>query len=430
MKSVLKEVEAWREAGVITDDVAERIRAYYRDHENKGNSRLTIAFGILGALLVGLGLLLLVAHNWDTFPKGIKLTFAFLPLLATQGVAFVLIKRDRDSAGWREGCATLLTLSIAISISLVSQVYNINGDLAKFLEVWMILSLPVIYVLRSSMTLLLYVAGVTWFGLFGYEELWRTPTTHAIQLTYGILLIAALPWYVRLIRTKPGTTFTCLGHWFFACSVTLVIGTVAHEDWRWLGPAYVSLFGIFILLGQSDRLSGTRLIGNGFLVLGTTGTLALLFFLTFDDYWKTIGQLPIARLLPREFYAWCVLSGIGLVLLMARLSKHRFSELHGTELAFLLMVPITFLGFSHAGLAQSLVNGVVLMVAVATVWQGATENRLGRMNVGLLILTALVVCRFFDTNLSFLLRGIIFMAVGAGFFAANFWMVKKRNAHR
>jgi hypothetical protein len=41
----------------------------------------------------------------------------------------------------------------------------------------------------------------------------------------------------------------------------------------------------------------------------------------------------------------------------------------------------------------------------------------------------LAVCRFFDTDLSFIIRGLLFVTVGIGFFATNYWMIKKRKAN-
>lgn len=426
-KSVLKEVANWVEKGVITEGVAESIRIYYRESENKNSNRLTTAFGILGALLVGLGLLLLVAHNWDEFPRGIKLGFAFLPLVLTQTVAFVLVQRDVASAGWREGCATLLVLSIGVSISLVSQVYNISGDLAKFLLVWMTLSLPVIYLLRSSMACLLYFAGVTWFGALGYDEPLRTAP---FFIKYGLLMTAGLPWYFRLIRTKPGATFTCLHHWLIAGSAAIVLGTCSYQNSAWVLPAYISLFGVLIILGQSNELSNTRLIGNGFLIGGTIGTLLLLFFLTFEIYWQLTERFIHALVLSREFFAWGSLTGIALFLSVRQLRHRHISEWNVLNLTFLAMVPIVLTGFHSPGTARALINTLIFCVAVITIWQGAASDQLGRMNGGLLILAVLVTCRFFDTELSFLLRGTIFILVGTGFFFANYQMVKKRKERR
>jgi uncharacterized membrane protein len=40
--------------------------------------------------------------------------------------------------------------AIGANISLVAQVYNIPGDLNSFIITWMLLSLPLVYLLQSS----------------------------------------------------------------------------------------------------------------------------------------------------------------------------------------------------------------------------------------------------------------------------------------
>jgi hypothetical protein len=39
---------------------------------------------------------------------------------------------------------------------------------------------------------------------------------------------------------------------------------------------------------------------------------------------------------------------------------------------------------------------------------------------------ALILCRFFDTDMSFVIRGILFLIVGLGFFLANYWTLKQK----
>jgi hypothetical protein len=68
----------------------------------------------------------------------------------------------------------------------------------------------------------------------------------------------------------------------------------------------------------------------------------------------------------------------------------------------------------------------VFLSGVLTIWRGAKNDHLGILNYGLLTITALVVCRFFDSDMSFVLRGILFMLVGGGFFVANYAMLKRR----
>jgi hypothetical protein len=64
-----------------------------------------------------------------------------------------------------------------------------------------------------------------------------------------------------------------------------------------------------------------------------------------------------------------------------------------------------------------------------TILDGAKKDHLGVLNYGLLIIMVLAVCRFFDTDLSFIIRGLLFVSVGIGFFATNYWMLKKRKAN-
>ena len=69
---------------------------------------------------------------------------------------------------------------------------------------------------------------------------------------------------------------------------------------------------------------------------------------------------------------------------------------------------------------------LTLLVAILTIREGAIRNHFGILNYGLLIITGLIICRFFDINIDFVLKGFLFVLVGLGFFFANMWMMKKK----
>ncbi|HEY9009292.1 MAG TPA: DUF2157 domain-containing protein, partial [Ohtaekwangia sp.] len=163
-KPILKDLPELVHAHVISEETAQRIRVYYEQKQEQTPNRLMVVFGILGALLVGLGIILIIAHNWDDFGKPVKLFFALLPLLAGQALCGYTLFKKQDSVAWRESAATFLFLAIAAAISIVSQVYNIDGTLAGFLFIWMLLAFPIIYVVQSSIASLLYIIGITWYG--------------------------------------------------------------------------------------------------------------------------------------------------------------------------------------------------------------------------------------------------------------------------
>jgi hypothetical protein len=101
------------------------------------------------------------------------------------------------------------------------------------------------------------------------------------------------------------------------------------------------------------------------------------------------------------------------------------AEINPIEPVFILFIMAFLIGL-FSPFSVILINLIVLLIGVITVRNGAKLNHLGILNFGLLIITALVICRFFDTNLSFVVRGGMFVLVGAGFFVLNIWMLKKR----
>ena len=129
---IIKEIPELLQAGVISESTAIKIEEYYRSKKTPVSNNFFLVSGILGAILVGLGVILILAHNWDTLSRELKLFFAFLPLVSAQALCGYALLKKRDSDAWREVAATLLFFGVAASIALVSQIYNIPGDLNDF----------------------------------------------------------------------------------------------------------------------------------------------------------------------------------------------------------------------------------------------------------------------------------------------------------
>jgi uncharacterized membrane protein len=423
-KQFLKELPDLIRAQVITEETAQRIKDYYNDQPGQSSNRLFIIFGILGSLLIGLGIVLIIAHNWDNLSKVAKLTIGFLPLLIGQGVAaFVLLRRPAANA-WREGTATFLFLAVAVSISIVSQVYNIEGDLKGFLFIWMCVALPVAYVLRSSVASLLFILGITWYacetGYFDY------PYNNAPA--YWILLALILPfYYLEFIRKNLKNNFFYFHSWFLALSVTICLGLFADDREEFIMIAYMSLFSAYILMSQLKPFETGRVISNAYLVCGSIGTVILLLTLSFDWYWDELADSALVSPFTQTgFVASFVLTIISTALLFLALRMYKWNELNSKSYAFLIFIVLFFVGLYISSLSQILINLLILLLAVRTIQDGAQQNHLGILNYGLMIITALICCRFFDTDFSFVIRGLLFIGIGAGFFVTNYYLIQKR----
>lgn len=425
--NILNDIPELVREEVITPQTAERIRDYYGRKSTSSPNRLFIAFGVLGAILTGLGIILIIAHNWDELSRPMQTFFAFLPLLVGQALcAFVLWKKE-DSDAWRESSAALLFFAVGASISLVSQVYHIPGDLSAFLLTWMPLCLPLLYVMRSSVASLLYIAGITYYatqeGYWTYDS--GTPNT------YWPLLFLALPHYYTLIRKRPRSNYTTFHHWIIPLSMVITLGTVAERHEELLFPAYISLFGLFYLIGNLSFIKGQRTRHNGYRVLGSLGTVTLLLALSFADSWKAIRREDWTEgnvLASPEAITTTLVTLAALALLYRQLKRESFESVTLQELVFVFFTFIFLYGLFYPA-AVVLTNLLVLCLGVATIRSGTRQDHLGVMNYGLLIIAALVVCRFVDTDLSFVARGILFVLVGLGFFGMNYWTLQTRKTH-
>src|SRR5690606_27643582 len=160
------------------------------------------------------------------------------------------------------------------------------------------------------------------------------------------------------------------------------------------------------------------------LVIGSLGVIVLLLMLSFDFYWDGIDSGY--SLQSPEFIASLATTAVAGFLLYKLTQDEPISQVNSKSMAFIAFILLFFIGLAAPWAAQLLANVLILAIAVHTIYDGAQRNHLGILNYGLLIISALIACRFFDTDLSFVLRGLLFIGIGVGFFAANYYMIKKR----
>jgi len=425
--SLQKDLPELVEAGLIDQSTADRIQDYYLQKKGNPSNRLFVVFGVLGAILVGLGIILIVAHNWDQLPRMAKTVFAFLPLVIGQLLCAYALFKKSDSLAWRESSASFLFFALGASIALVSQVYNIPGNLSSYLLSWMLLSLPLLYVMRSSMSSLLYLLGITYYACeLGY---WTFQAGE--PYFYWILLLLSLPHYYFLYKDRPKSNFLTFHHWMFPLSLIITLGTLSLGRWELMFVAYFSLFGVFYNLGQSPYFKKQATRNNGYSILGSFGSIVLLLIMSFSWFWEDLRHSPFSAenlLQAPELIGLFLLSLIALGLFLWNTRTQGLGSTRPVSLVFLVYIILFTLGMKYSFVVV-VINLFTLLIGLLTVREGARHDRLGMLNYGLLIIAALVICRFFDTDLSFVIRGLLFVSVGVGFFVANYLMLKRRRNH-
>lgn len=422
--NILKDIEELVKANVISNETAENIKQFYTDKEETNHSRLFVVFGVLGAILVSLGIILIIGHNWDNLSRITKTIIALFPLLLAHLIgAYVLLKKQ-DSTAWREGISAFLFFAVGATIAMISQIYNLHGELSDFLLTWMLLSLPMIYILQSTIGSLLYIAGISYYATqIGYFYHSKYETNY-----FWLLFIAILPMYYSLFKNKPNSNGMSFHNWFIPLSLVISLGTFLHGNDMTVPIVYLSFFNLLYIIGNLNFFKNKKLRNNAYLLIGSLGSVITLLVLSFDGYWEELrderNQL-FELFISKEFGLISLLIIVSSVLLFFQWKGKSLDKMNLIEGLFLSFIFIFLIG-THSNLAVILVNILLLAIGILTVRNGVKSNHLGVLNYGLLVITALVISRFFDRDLSFVTRGLLFIGVGIGFFIVNYQMLKKR----
>ncbi|KPM31971.1 Hypothetical protein I595_1619 [Croceitalea dokdonensis DOKDO 023] len=408
------------DASVIQQATANDIEAYYTAKHAEKPNRLFTVFGVLGALLSGLGIILIIAHNWDGMGKTLKCVLAFMPLLLGQALcAYATIKNKGNT--WKESSSIFLLLSVGATISLVSQIYHIPGDISDFLLVWIFVTAPVMYLFRSNAAVIFHLVLSTYYACeIGYDFKGISPWW------YWVFLAWMVPFYINSLKKGGQAHLIGVLNWLLPLSLTLVLGAFAKETGLSI-LLYLGLFGLFYNIGQLPHFKKQKLRRNGYAALGSLGTVLLLILMTFEWYWKEAkletehGQTIIITL---------VIHTTALGILAYNLRNHYAQRYQLLQYAFLIIGVLYLTAILGDVLQMILTNILVAAIGLKTVYKGINKANYAILNYGLLIISTIIICRFFDTNIDFILRGTLFIAIGMGFFFTNFLLLKKQQRNK
>lgn len=423
---LMDEVALWERDAVVDAEAAGRIRKRYEGQLGSGRSLALTAFGLLGALLVGAGILLLLAHNWADLPRAVRTGLSLLPLVAAQGLAVAGLMKGREGTGWREGVGLFWFLSIGGAIAMVGQIYHLPGSFDRFMLVWALLALPVVYLLRSSVAGVFYLAASTAWAFdrmdFGNQELW-----------YWALLAGVLPLcWSNLRSNRYGASTAFLG---WAVALALGIGTgltlVRAVPGLWI-IIFCAWSAIFLLVDQRWLREVPSVAQRPFLVFGVAGALGMMMALTFEQPWQEIGwdhyrQLGAPWRQALDPVLALALAGMAVALLVGQRKNLKPSRVA------LGLLPVVSIGafalaasFDRTGQAMVLFNLYALATGLLLLVDGFRHVKTGDVNAGLLTVGALVVLRFFDSEQDILVRGVVFVLLGVAFLAVNLVLARKK----
>ena len=411
------------ENNIITPEVARDITNYFQNKQQAA-SKLPIIFGIFGALLGGLGIILLIGHNWDDFTTTTKTILAFIPLVIGQLASGYTLLKKPESIAWRESSGAFLFCGVGASIALISQIYHIPGNFNNFILTWMLLCLPLVYLLKSSLVSLLYLIGITVYNVnVGYMD-----NQNIDNYWYWLLLLAIAPHYFNLIQKQPSGNFTVFHHWFIGITLLINLGSLNEKSEELIFITYGIFIALLYLIGKTKYVNHLKIISNSYLTIGKLGGLYFLYTASFRFIWKelAIKNSEADVLLIVVTTTLFILAGIVFNYIRKKEKQEPLTLFHYN----FLVIALLFLLAQISIIATVVVaNLYILILGLQEIQKGNKTNSLARLNFGILIIAILTGCRFFDENMTFVVRGVMFIIVGFGFFALNYYLLKKRKQH-
>jgi uncharacterized membrane protein len=375
-------LKRWRGAGLIDDAAVGRISAWEATHRRP---LWLWALSGIGALAIGLGVLAVIAANWEGIPAWAKLAGDLLLTGLVAGFVFVAWQRER---AWPREIGALLLFGLVLgSIALIGQVYQLQSDPWQALLTWLLLCTPflaLVAVTRLVGALWFAAAVLTWFAAYDPLEglvgmMGPSAAGHLFHLL--IYLPACLLIIVAVVRRRwppaenQGELLLklSLAGLALAVSTTVVAIDARLEELVapaeiWLGALATLLAAAAVWLGGDEwqRRPVSALLGVSFaawalaLLLArawnTAGeaAFAALFGVLFIVYWSAIGWLA-ARTGHRLTFG-LAFAAVGLRLLI--LYFQAIGGLTATGLGLIgggvLCLALTWLGWR---LTQRLVRG-------------------------------------------------------------------------
>lgn len=442
---LFEQMPLWINLGLISHESSQKLREYYEkqsslESKNSRNAALGY-FSILGALFIAGGIILLLAHNWEQLTRSARASLSFALILLGQVSAGCFLFRSPHSGKRNEALALFAQLTFGAGMALVAQTYHLSDDFNAFLLTWMLCTLPLVYVFEVASTSLVYLVGILSWTWSHYS--WAHSGSNAKQF-FWFWISLLFPFALKELKKNPFHTRTSFIFWGLCLVIPQATLVCLRGQWHNLEiVAFCGIFGTFYFMGslwQNDP--GVSFWKKPLQRVGQMGLILTGFTLTYYRIWKHIGpDSPFySKDISVDIQYWknfhdLVVSGLfialssGLFVMSLKRKKTQDSLLSWLPMIILPsylicywfkgpLVPVVFtIGF----------NIYFFAVGFVMAMSGLRERNLSKFNVGMLLTIALIMARFFDSKFSFIVRGIVFIALGFAFILLNYFYSKHQN---
>lgn len=421
-----------------------------------------IMCAILATICISAGVISLLAHNWDGFPKAVRLILSFVPVAAGIGVFYQAFFKHHHSKVWMESAATFLVLMTGSSIALVTQIYHI-GNFNQILLVWMLLSLPVLYLAHSSAVTIVYLAGITWWlvmqNLHAFDFFGGRWVNKPVEIFgYWALILAVVPHFMRFYKSGVQTLRTQILGWF---SIVIVLyganlGFALHHT-----VGYSLAIAAAYVLGKILFPHGEYFWNRPFQTVALLATTILAFFLSNNYYlhysmqsnhyisMRSYSDFPSADMGPdgmiKGLSYLLIAAFVGFILFFFIKDQSKEKRMNPLLVFFPFVVAIGlflaysqrlhgenswFSAYSHQyTFAKIWFNLYIVGFCAYYLYKGIQLHINGIVTYAIFMLSVLLLVRYLDTNIDFSLKGLLYIGFGVALLFFNKYYTAKALDH-
>ena len=396
------------------------------------SNRLINTVVTLGSILIGLGILLFVASNWDKLSRPIKLTIIFSVITGFNFAGYYFTRVKNDFPGLGHGFLLVGAFAFGAGIWLIAQIYHIHYNFSAGILFWILGIVPVAFSYLSWMILTFSsVLSCIWLGSY--------TTYYPFRGAYGFFILAAVliaMCYLRKQRFSLFVIIVGLTMWLTSFWGSAYFAQFSYHSDKYILAAQVLLvtmyavFGIILYglgiwhqrLGKLDVFSFLyKFLAVLFITLST-------YSLTFSHhYYKYSTLVPI----PAKVIAGLLVLFILAVIILYRLHRSCQDAVQLKEVQFLvalfclvvIAVPISLGCLRAISLSYNL---ILIIQILGFIYLGFLRNSEGIFRLAIVIFFLEVLSRYFDIFWKMMPRSLLFIFGGVILIAGAVFANKKR----
>lgn len=371
-------LEVWQEDGLLSKEQIKNLKAGLKKYEPRHvASRGITIFATIGAILVGLGVILFVGSNWDNMPPFLRIAVLFLAYGLSIGSAWMLEQRGYNLIA--ESLWFLSTLIFGANIFLLAQIYNYSLTYWQGPFWWLVGAVAMGYAREKKAYGILAVPLILFtIGWLGGGKGWFTDDQFEFIAGHSGLS----PLFPAL-----GISFICLG----LLSRKLPIWSTLTRSWLVWGSL---LFAIPLVITTFDGwmyreiFTATFTMKQDFILVFTLVIACL-------AAWYADFRSPVVRIVLVTLAAFSLLILLPSWLVSVDSSSQYFSYLRMEGWRFAMYVAAVF------------------CLSLASVWAGVLSQNESIINLGVAAVTIIIAGQYFTWTFALLDRSIAFILGGA-----------------